>query len=320
MHVDMSFKELKSYKGINPKPNDFDTYWDRALDELEKQSLEYKLKKAVFSPAYATCYHLYFKGVGGAKVHAKLVKPSPHIATGQAVVMFHGYTVNSGDWLDKLAYAAQGITVIALDCRGQGGLSEDNLLTTGTTVRGHIIRGLDDKNADSLYYRQVFLDTVQTVRILKTIEGVDPDRIGVYGQSQGGALAIACAALEPSIKHVYAVYPFLSDYERVWHMDIHNTAYKEIRYFFRCFDPTHQNHQKIFMKLGYIDIQHLADRIQASVEWVIAMRDVMCPPSTQFAVYNKIRSTKNMLIYHEFDHEHLPNQVDHSYQQFVDKL
>jgi cephalosporin-C deacetylase len=59
--------------------------------------------------------------------------------------MFHGYSGSSGDWVgEKLAYAAQGFCVAALDCRGQGGLSEDPGGVRGNTLRGHIIRGLDD--------------------------------------------------------------------------------------------------------------------------------------------------------------------------------
>ncbi len=35
----------------------------------------------------------------------------------------------------------------------------------------------------------------------------------------GGALTIACAALEPRIKRAAPVFPFLCDYQRVWEMD-----------------------------------------------------------------------------------------------------
>ncbi len=250
------------------------------LEELDIISTNYELVEEDISTKYAKCYHLYFNGVGGARVHAKLVKPIKEIATGQGIVMFHGYSVDSGDWLDKLAYAQAGITVLALDCRGQGGLSEDTLVTTGGTLRGHIIRGLSDTDPQNLYYRHVFLDGVQAVRILKRIDGVDPNRIGTYGQSQGGALAVASAALEPSIKHVYAVYPFLSDYKRAWEMDVQNSAYEEIAYYFRVFDPTHKEEEAVFSRLGYIDIQHLSERIEGSVDWVIGMRDHICPPST----------------------------------------
>ena len=39
--------------------------------------------------------------------------------------MFHGYSGDAGDWVSKLGYAGLGHTVAALDCRGQGGSSED---------------------------------------------------------------------------------------------------------------------------------------------------------------------------------------------------
>lgn len=320
MHIDLSITELEKYKGKSPKPSDFDAYWERALGEISLLSLDYELVWADFQIGFADCYHLYFTGVGGAKIHAKLLRPKKGHATGQGLVMFHGYSVDSGDWLDKVAYVAEGITVLALDCRGQGGLSEDNLSVKGPTLKGHIIRGIEDPNPDNLYYRHVFLDTVQTVRILMLMDEVDQNRVGVYGQSQGGALAIACAALEPKVKEIVAVYPFLSDYKRVWEMDIQNSAYEEIAYYFRCFDPTHSRNEQIFNRLGYIDIQNLADRIRGNVLWITAFRDQICPPSSQFAVYNKIVAPKDILLYHEYGHEYLPNHGDMVYQRFINKL
>ncbi len=287
------------------------------MAELDQQSLDYELVEAEFSTSFADCYHLYFTGVGGARVHCKLARPKNINEAGPGIAMFHGYSVDSGDWLDKIAHVAQGSTVIALDCRGQGGLSEDNLQVKGNTLRGHIIRGLDNPNPDQLYYRNVFLDTVQSVRILMSMEGVEPNRIGVTGMSQGGALSIACAALEPRVKEVVVAYPFLSDYKRVWEaMDINSSAYEEIVYYFRVHDPNHQKEDEVFNKLGYIDIQNLAERIQAKVLWVTAMKDSICPPSTQFAAYNKIKSDKEMLLYPEYGHEYLPGFGDKAFQRF----
>ncbi|MFD3258421.1 acetylxylan esterase [Paenibacillus lentus] len=317
MGNDMNLAELKQYEGGSPKPADFDSYWARALQELDAQSLDYELVPADFSSPLADCYHLYFVGVGGARVHAKYVKPKTTNGRGPGMAMFHGYSCDSGDWADKVNYAAHGITVLAMDCRGQGGLSEDNLTVQGTTIRGHIIRGIDDPNPDKLYFRNVFLDTVQTVRILMNMEHIDPERIGVHGLSQGGALAAACAALEPRVKLAVPIYPFLADYRRAWELDITTSAYEEIHYYFRFFDPHHLREDEIFSKLGYIDIQNLASRIEAKVLFVTGLADTICPPSTQFAVYNKIRSEKELLVYYEYGHEYLPYLGDRTLQAFL---
>ncbi|MDR4949051.1 acetylxylan esterase [Neobacillus cucumis] len=320
MKFDMPLHELKEYKGTNPKPQDFDEFWGRGLQELSQQSLDYELIPAKFTSRVAECYDLYFTGVGGARIHCQLVRPKNQIGEGPGLVWFHGYHVSSGDWVDKLGYAAEGYTILAMDCRGQGGLSIDNSQVRGTTLKGHIIRGIEEGNPEKLYYRQVFLDTVQAARILFSMEHVDADRVGVYGASQGGALAIVCSALEPKIKKTVAVYPFLSDYKRAWDLDIANSAYEEIHYYFKFIDPNHEREEELFNKLGYIDIQHLAERVKSQVLWAVGMEDQICPPSTQFAAYNKIQSPKQMKVFYEYGHEHIRTFGDKAHSFFSDLL
>jgi len=310
---DFPFEQLLKYRGINPRPKDFDAYWESGLDEMRQVEPNVELVPANFSTSFCDCYDMYFTGVRGARIHAKLLKPR-NIKTPQpAVLMFHGYTGNSGDWLDKLGYAAQGVTVAAMDCRGQGGYSEDAGGVTGNTLHGHIIRGLDDAlngSPDKLLFRLIFLDTVQLAGIIMNLPEVDAERVGVMGGSQGGALTIACAALEPRIKKAAPIYPFLSDYMRVWSMDQAKDAYKELQEYFRLFDPVHKNEEAIFEKLGYIDIQNLTSRIKADILWGIGLMDTVCPPSSQFAAYNKIGSQKIMEIYPDYGHENLPGFSD----------
>jgi cephalosporin-C deacetylase len=310
---DFPFEQLLIYKGINPKPSDFDLFWESGLHEMRSVKPEIELVPNEFRTSFCECFDMYFTGVNGSRIHSKLLRPinctSPH----PAVLLFHGYTGNSGDWFDKLGYVAQGFTVAALDCRGQGGLSEDIGGVIGNTLHGHIIRGLDEAingSPQKLLFRQIFLDTAQLAKIVMEMPDVDPDRVGAMGGSQGGALTVACAALEPRIKRAAPYYPFLSDYKRVWSMDQAKDAYKELQEYFRLFDPLHKNENIIFEKLGYIDIQYLANRIKADVLWGIGLMDTICPPSSQFAVYNKITSRKSMDIYPDYGHEILPGLND----------
>jgi len=276
-----------------------------------------ELIAAEFTAPNVECFHLFFTGVGGARVHAKLLRPTNTSSPHPAVLMFHGYTGDSGDWFDKPGYASAGFTVAALDCRGQAGLSEDRGSVAGNTLHGQIIRGLHDAlqgSPEKLLFRQIFLDTAQLARIIMQMSDVDDNRVGVTGGSQGGALAVACAALESRIKRAAPLYPFLSDYIRVWEMDQAKDAYKELQEFFRHSDPMHQRESTVFEKLGYIDIQFLAPRVQAEVLWGIGLMDTICPPSTQFAVYNKLASPKRMTIYPDFGHEPLPGWYDQAFQ------
>lgn len=319
---DLPLVDLQKYEGRNPRPADFDDFWDRSLRELDSQDPQVSFETASFKTSIAHCRHMYFTGVGGARVHAKLLQPKKD-ANGAALLCFHGYTMDAGDWATYLGYAAAGFTVAAMDCRGQGGLSTDSLSVSGTTLHGHIIRGLSDAMAGSpekLYFRNVFLDTALLSRIVMELPDVDPEKLMARGGSQGGGLTIACAALEPRIRRIVPVYPYLCDYQRAWEMDLAEHAYNGLREYFRHHDPNHRREQEVFTALGYIDIQHLARRVRAETVFVVGLMDTICPPSTQFACYNKLGSPGELLLYPDFGHEDLPGVRDKIYEFLTEPL
>lgn len=310
--VDMPLEELKVYQGKNPCPKDFDRFWKNGLDQMNATAPNVEVKPADFSCSFADCHDLFFTGVNDARIYAKLIKPK-NKTNCPALLCFHGYGGASSQWVDYLAYAAQGYVVAALDCRGQAGRSEDTTRTIGSTFHGHIIRGLDDKPED-LAFRQIYLDTAMLARVVMDMDKVDSTRLYAMGGSQGGGLTLACAALVPKIKKAAPVYPFLCDYSRVWELDLCTGAYIELRTYFRQYDPTHERETEIFTRLGYIDIQHLAKWIKADVLMGVGLRDDICPPSTQFAAYNKMTCRKDMVIYPDFGHEGLPGFADMTFQ------
>ncbi len=312
--ADKPLPELLQYQGRNPRPADFDAYWDAALRELDATDPKPELiPTKSLHPRHSEAFDLWFTGVGGARVYAKYLRPKKSAGKNPAVLQFHGYTGNSGDFASRLAWTSEGFCVAALDCRGQGGRSEDSGKVLGNTHRGHIIRGLDDPDPRKLAFRQIFLDTAQLARVVMSFPEVDATRVGAMGGSQGGALTLACAALEPRIKRAAPVFPFLCDYQRVWEMDLAKDAYDELRGFFRQFDPLHEREKEIFTKLGYIDCQHLAPRIKAEVLMYVGLMDTICPPSTQYAAFNKITSKKNTVIYPDYGHEGLPGESDRTF-------
>jgi len=311
----MSLEQLQEYQGRNPRPVDFDEYWSRALAEMRAVKAEVELVRSEFQAPNADCFDLYFTGVRGARIHAKYVRPKNAPVPHPAILQFHGYTGSAGEWCDKLSYASVGYSVIAMDVRGQGGKSEDTGGVKGTTLNGHLIRGLDD-HPDNLLFRHIFLDTAQLAGIAMGFPEVDPDRIGAMGASQGGGLTLACGALEPRIKRLAPTFPYLCDYLQGYDLDL-DPGNQELKRFFRFHDPQHRRKQEIFTKLGYIDIQYLAQRIRGEVILGISMMDIGCPPSTQFSVYNKITAPKSLEIYPDFGHEYLPGFGDQTMQFFL---
>lgn len=302
--------KLEHYKGTGNKPADFDVYWDTALAELDALPLEYNLEEIDFKSNVARAYHLWFTSLDGAQIHAQLLTPKEKVGKKfKGLLQFHGYHGDSGDWVDKIGAVAEGFVVAALDARGQGGLSEDNTITSGGVLKGLIIRGMEE-GPDNLYFKRVFLDCAHLAKILMSLEYVDETRIFAQGASQGGALTVACAALVPQIKKIIATYPFLCDYRKAFNLGAQLSAFEEIPYWFQFRDPLHQREDEIFKTLSYIDLQHLAPRIKAEVVWVMGLQDEVVPPETQLSAYNNISSKKQLLTLPEYGHEYLPKVSD----------
>lgn len=308
---DFPLDQLKSYQGSTPRPADFDSYWTRALAEVDRASLEVQLDPVDLGDPHVEAFHLWFTGVGGARIHAKYLRPAILEKDSPAIVEYHGYSGSSGDFSDKIRWVNLGFSVFSLDCRGQGGLSQDVGFPVLNSLKGHIIRGIE--TPESFMYRSIFLDCVQLIRIAMVQKGVDGTRIGVTGGSQGGALSVAAAALEPRVKRCASCFPFLSDYRRVWDLNC-SGAYEEIKDWFRRFDPLHQRETEVFTRLGYIDIQNLAPRIQGQVLMSVGLVDQTCPPSTVYATYNKILTPKEMMVYPDYGHEGLPGWNDAAFK------
>lgn len=313
---DYPLAQLQEYCGKNPRPSDFDAYWDSAVAEMKAVDAAATRVRVDFENPIADCYDYTFTGVGGARIYAKLLIPKNLKAerAAPAAVSFHGYYgASSANWTDYFTLVAAGFVVAAIDCRGQAGRSEDVGPAVLTTIRGQIIRGLKE-DAQKLTYRSIFLDCAQLAGLLIDMPEVNPARVVAYGGSQGGALTLACAALEPRIVKLASAFPFLSDYYRVWEMDLAEGPYEELRTFFRQQDPNHKREKELFTMLGYIDICNLAPRIKGETLMAMSLMDKICPPSTQFAAYNNIAAKKSNIIYYDYGHEILPEWQDHQFR------
>ena len=89
--IDKPLDELKVYRGTSAVPSDFDNYWADALRELEATDPEPELVPShAIRPPQAECFDLWFRGVGGARIYAKSVRPKNRPAPGPAVLQFHG--------------------------------------------------------------------------------------------------------------------------------------------------------------------------------------------------------------------------------------
>ncbi len=308
--MEQELEKYSQYQGLTPMPEDFDVFWDQRIAEADAQPLVYEICPSEIpdSPT-GTFRYLWYQGMGGAKLCAKYLKPKGS-APVPLVLQFHGYPGASRSWLEQASFLGMGCAVLALDCPGQGGLGQDLGGYQGTTVSGHLVAGLDGP-AQEMYYVRLHQNIRILCRIVQQLEGIDCSRVFVNGASQGGALGLACCALNPElIRRAAILYPFLSDFRMIWEQNADLIPYEGLRYYARWFDPDGAKEDQWFLKLGYIDSKNFAHRIQCPVLFGTGMEDAWVLPVTQCAVYNALRCQKKRYLYPGMGHEEIADFDD----------
>ena len=96
--------------------------------------------------------------------------------------------------------------------------------------------------------------------------------------------------------------PFLCHFRRALEVTDRD-PYQEIAAYCQRY-PQHID--QVFATLSYIDNLNLADRIRCPVLITVGLQDLICPPSTIFAVYNRIGASKDLAIFPFSGHEGSP--------------
>jgi cephalosporin-C deacetylase len=205
-------------------------------------------------------------------------------------------------------YPACGYATLVMDSRGQGGTwswgdtADPGAGESGPEHPGVMSRGV--ASPETYYYRRLYVDAVRAVETAASLPGVDAGRIGVAGSSQGGALALASAALAPELVRLcHADVPFLCDIERGMDVAL-DPPYTELVTYLAMhpeLDGAVRN------TLRHVDNALLATRIEAQTLVTAALRDTIVPPSTVFAAFNAITASKEIVVLPYANHDQVPS-------------
>lgn len=301
--LDMPLHELRKYTPAPSEPDDFDDFWQRTLAETAAHPLEPHFE-LVHDPVYrlVNVYDVTFGGYGGQPIKGWFIEPAARAERLPCLVSYIGYGGGRSLPVDHLAPAVAGLAQLVMDTRGQGcGFAPGDTPDPaggGPQVAGFMTRGIE--SPATYYYRRVFADAVRAVEVAASHPHVDPARVAVSGGSQGGGIALAAAALVGQrAKLLMADVPFLCNYRRA--VAITDTQpYAEITAYLKCH---RQRAEGLFATLAYFDGVNFAPRITARCLFSVGLMDMVCPPSTIFAAYNRITAEKELRIYEYNEHE-----------------
>lgn len=153
------------------------------------------------------------------------------------------------------------------------------------------------------------MDCIRSLDFLCSRPEVDCNRIGIWGGSMGGALALATAALDRRVKLCVFDLPFLSDFRN--YFSIVNWPAYEMQQF------AAQNNipmTKIYETLDYFDIKNFASLVQCPVMMGSGTLDMTCPPAINFAAFNNVRVREKYFYLFPYTGHTLP--VEHYVRLF----
>lgn len=296
LKVGFSPEQIKPYTQL---PSDFESYWQQVLDEQKKLPLEVEVIPAPqFDSEKATCQRVKircYRKSGTHYIYGYLTKPRK---PGKFPVLVSppGAGVKPMDPVKTIFYAEQG-DFIRLDLEIHGinpALSAEDYKDITRAfgdhyANGYLSNGLQDR--DTYYMRHVYASMIRAIDYLVTLPEWDGQHVFVQGNSQGGALSLVLAALDPRVSAIAIAHPALSDMAgyaeagRTGGYPHFGNKYKDV-----TLTPA------VIKTLSYYDAINFARLVKCPVYMTWGYNDNTCPPTTSWAVWNTLQCEKESYI------------------------
>ncbi|WP_265520429.1 acetylxylan esterase [Oerskovia flava] len=306
---DLPLDQLVTYRPDRTEPADLDGFWRRTLDEQDaahplrvtRETVDTGLTEIVTED-------VTFTGFGGQPIKAWFHRPARSAPDGRAlgaVVTYIGYGGGRGLSIEHTLLAQAGYAVLVMDNRGQGSAHQvghtGDAHDGGPHAAGFLTQGVESPEA--YYYRRLFLDAARAVEVARAHPAVDSGRVMVSGGSQGGAIALAAAALSGlrgvALRGAIVDVPFLAHVRRCAEItDAH--PYAELVGYLHAH---RELVEQTFATLAYFDGMNLAPRVGVPALFSVGLRDEICPPSAVYAAFNHYAGPKEMRVYAYNGHE-----------------
>jgi cephalosporin-C deacetylase-like acetyl esterase len=125
--------------------------------------------------------------------------------------------------------------------------------------------------------------------------------LGVTGGSQGGALSIVTAALDPRVRLLAAYYPALADVTGYLHGRAGGWPH--------MFRDEKRRLAARIANVAYYDVVNFARRVKVPGLYSWGYNDETCPPTSMYAAYGVIPGEKSLLLALETGHSTTPEQT-----------
>lgn len=276
-----SRRDPYDYQVTVVRPPDFDEFWRQVMADLTALPLAPSVTPVPErSSPDVDVFRIHYTSLDGLRISGWYCLPADRPEPLPALLLPPGYI--SDPTIPK-SWAREGYAALALAPRGK--IGSNALYDPG--FPGLLIHHLTDR--DSYAYRGLYADAARAVDFVQSRPEVDANRVGIYGSSQGGALAVTTAALRPdAIVCAVSGVPYLCAFRDSVRLT-RSYPYEEINEYLRLHP---ERREQVFETLDYFDVINFAQWVRAPTHVYVGMEDDVCPPETGLALYEALPGEK----------------------------
>jgi cephalosporin-C deacetylase len=279
------------------EPHDFDAFWQRTLARTRAIDPAVTVEPRPTRLTTIDVFDVGFRGYGGDVVRAWLRMPRGAARPLAGVVQFTGYGNGRGHALRDLRWAAAGYAHLVVDARGQGHGDTADPHEGDPSAGSYLTRGLG--SPATYYYRRVYADAVRAVEVLRSLDVVRPEAVGVVGASQGGGIALAMCGLVPDLAFAVIQAPALCELNRAA-VGATRLPYSLLA---EHFAARRLDVATALDTLRYFDGVNHAKRAHAPALLSTGLADDMTPPTTVLPAFTAYAGPKRVVLWPYNGHE-----------------
>jgi len=307
--------EPKKIEPVAKMPKDFDIFWEKVLQMAKKVPDDVKLfPDDRFKSSYFNMYRLSLNNIDNTRIYGFLSVPKNRKGPFPAIVLvpgagaslsepFFGLTDNK-EFYQKLA--SNGVLILVLnvhDYEPPANVEEyqKTFQQMQQKLNGYQFIGAPDK--DKYFYKKVIAGINRAVDYVASRPDWNGQHFVAYGFSQGGGMALALGALNKNITAIAALNPALCDHEgfRAGRMPGWPKLYQQA-------GPEMDKYMEMSR---YFDGVNFARKLKCPALFTAGLIDTTCSPSSVYAAYNSVNSSKQIISVPDMPHTYTPSLYKH---------
>lgn len=285
-------------------------FWHRTLDELASVPMDAEVMAddpdGVLTEYVKTFqnHSVRLTSFDNVKIRAWYTLPigTPPAGGWPAIVTLPGYR---GVQPLPLHYTRHGYATLSLYPRSQGESKKEWQIETDQ----YSAHNLMDK--DRYFYRGAYADCVRAVDFLVSRPEIDKNRVGCWGMSQGGGLALALGSLDHRVRIIAAEWAWPVEFAK---LALSTTpAARDMR---AVIVANPDKRDLILSNLEYFDPLNMVGSMKCPVLMNGAHVDDLHPYDSLIKVFNKIPTRKAFMGYPHLEHGARADFARHSLDWF----